>query len=109
MSTARERTREAQGKPAKVGWSAFKVTVGGEDVIVDQNTFSGKERTIAKRALASLGYEPDGEDRTYAAIWVVMRRADEKLTFDAFLESINVIDYMSSETVADDEDDSPEV
>lgn len=108
MSTARERTRAAQGKAEKVGWPTFKVNVGGEEVIVDPNTFTGKERQLMKRELATLGYEADGEDRTYASIWLTMRRVNPLLTFDDVLEKVTALDYLESATVDAGEDDSPE-
>ena len=109
-SAARKRTREAQGKSADAGWPVFRITVGDEEVVVDQNTFTGTERMLFKRTMSRLGYPADNEDRTWGAAWITLRRSDPKLTFETFMDDVTAGEFFSTELVEGDEteDDSPE-
>ena len=110
VSEARKRTLEAQGKkkPSET-MPVVRVMVNGEPVVVNSATFTGRERQLMKKELAGIGYEPDGEDAMFAAIWVVMRRNDPSLKFEDVLDSITSGDFADAEQVTEADDDSPEV
>lgn len=103
---AKAKTLDALGK-TKVS-NVMKIVVNGEDVFVDPGTLTGTERQLMKRALAGLGYEPDGQDALYASIWVVMRRSDPALTFEDVCDAITFNDLGAARTVDVSEDDSPQ-
>jgi hypothetical protein len=108
MSDIRTRTAEAKGKKPSEALPVVKVMVNGEPVVVNAATFTGRERQLMKKELAGLGYEADGEDAMYAAIWVVMRRNDPTLSMGDVLDSVTSGDFADAETVGEDADDSPE-
>jgi len=86
MSTGRERS----GVTASSKADLLAIEVNGEQVLVDPRTLSMGERSVMKRELAKLGYEPDATDSLVATIWVVMRRDDKALTFEEVCDAITV-------------------
>lgn len=102
------KSRERSGIVDRTAPPVAKITVDGVEVYVDASTFTGRERSIMKRALAGLGYAPDGEDAMFASLWIVMRRTQPDLTFDEVLDTVTMADMATAEIVAADEDDSPE-
>ncbi len=104
--TAKAKTLETLGK-TKVS-NVMKIVVNGEDVFIDPATLTGTERQLMKRALAGLGYEPDGTDALYASIWVVMRRTDPALTFENVCDAVTFSVLADATKVDQSEDDSPQ-
>lgn len=107
MVTAKERSLAAMGKAKKS--PVVKVTVNGEDIVLDAATLTGTERQMMKRSMANLGYPADEEDAFYTLIWVVMRRSDSSLTFANVCDAVTLTDVGTAVPVDASEDDSPQV
>lgn len=82
------------------------IRVAGQEVVIDQRTMTMRERQAMRSALATVG-DPDDLDALCATIWIVMRRDDPALTFEAVCESITLADLADAATVdAGDRDES---
>ena len=107
MESIRDRTLAVTGKA--VPQAAVKVTVNGEEVVIDPMTFTGRERQRMRSVLAKLDYEADGGDVMFASIWVVLARTDPTVTFDDVLDSVTMADIAGADTANVEDDLSPEV
>ena len=106
MSTARDRTREAQGKSSN-GITALNVTVNGVTHVIDARTFTIRENYARKRVLQDNDLPTDDNLLTAAAsVWVVLRREDPDVTLDSVLDAMTVGDWLDATSVEDDENPS---
>jgi hypothetical protein len=88
--------------------SVIQVMVDGETVVVDPRSMTGRERAQARSALIRWGrdneVEPDETDATYAAIWIMLRRARPDVTIDEVFDAVTQGDLEDAAEV-----DRPEV
>lgn len=72
----------------------FVVTVNGDEVEVDQRTFTLSERRLSRSALMALGnvddLAPDEVDALASLVWVVLRRSDADLGLSQVCDALTV-------------------
>lgn len=97
----------------------FQVEIDGVTHVVDHGSFAMRDRRAMRVALSKLtaedGLLPDEADVMAAALWIVLRRGDESLDFDAVYDAYDLSVYASAEAAAAAEpvvqvveDDNPE-
>lgn len=108
MSAARERTLEAQGRPADAT-RPVRVLVDGVEVVVDVRTFTMRERKEMRQAMvATFGDTADEMDALTAGIWIAVRRDRPDVTLDDIADVLTLNDLLEAEPVDEREDGSPE-
>ena len=83
------------------------IEVNGQRVTIDNRSMTMRERQTLRAELAKLPVEPDQQDWIAGAVWIALRRDDEKLTFDDVCNSLTIGDVSDLEII-EPEADSPE-
>lgn len=103
MTTAKQRTLKAMGKPVASA-NLTAVEVAGVRYVIDHAAMTISERQLARTELAKLD-AADHVDIMAASIWVAMRRTVPGLTFMEVCDSLTLADIEGVETVEAEPDD----
>lgn len=72
----------------------FVIVVNGDEVQVDQRTFTLSERRASRSALLAMGNDddlaPDEVDALSSLVWIVLRRTTPELTLVEVCDSLTV-------------------